>query len=135
MPIFTAPSQPAASSLLVPPPMFGTKSAYQMRVRTSSQPDLSSFVSDPHAMARTPSVTSHTSSGSFETANDEFEEEQRAASSQGQQPSTPSISGDMESRHSVSDEDDRSTLKENRRRQSDTISDFSAVTWEGARAM
>jgi hypothetical protein len=137
MPTFSTPPQPSTSTLLVPPAMFTraspSNSAYEMRVRASPQSDSrapSSWAPDMHAMQRAPSEMSHTSSGSFATANDDFDDEERGASSLGQ----PSISGlNMEPRSSVSVEDDRSTLRE-RRRQSAALSEYSA-TWEGATAM
>lgn len=136
MPSFSVASHLSPSTLLVPPTVFGR--AYDSRMRAPSQHDPrdpSSVASDPNAIQRTPSEMSHTSSASFATANDEFEDEERASSVE--KPPTSSISGDMEAepRPSTPDEDDRSTLKEHRRRQSEALSEYSAMTWEGARAM
>ena len=144
MPISPLPPQPNSSMLTVPHTggraAYTDNSAYEMRVRTSSQqgggkyPPSSFPVFHQGSIQRTPSEMSHTSSASFATANSEFSDDERGTSHVvlSQQQPLPY----EERQPTISVEDDHSTLRDHARRMSESTSiHSSATTWEGPQAL
>lgn len=146
IPISPLPPQPNSSMLTVPHTggraAYTNNSAYEMRVRTSSQnggkhPPSAFPVFHQGSIQRTPSEMSHASSASFVSANSDFSDDERGTTlvARSQPPSQLPLPYE-ERQPTTLLEDDRSTLRDHARRMSESTSmHSSATTWEGPQAL